>query len=86
MPTPLPAVCRYKEFLDGVTPKEWFATQAAKQQVGRLTLNTLFTESPQCLVLLYTVCYQQAMVETQRSISCWHLVAADEPACSMAGT
>eukprot|EP00878_Enallax_costatus_P036503 GHUV01040997.1.p1 GENE.GHUV01040997.1~~GHUV01040997.1.p1 ORF type:complete len:297 (+),score=87.78 GHUV01040997.1:82-972(+) len=26
---------RYKEFLDGVTPKEWFATQAAKQEQAR---------------------------------------------------
>ena len=25
---------RYKEFLDGVTPAEWFALQAEKQEVG----------------------------------------------------
>lgn len=28
-------VCRYKEFLDSVTPNEWFATQAARQQQKR---------------------------------------------------
>lgn len=31
-------VCRYKEFLDSVTPKEWFAAQAARQQQKRQEL------------------------------------------------
>lgn len=29
----IPCCCRYKEFLDSVTPKEWFVAQAARQEV-----------------------------------------------------
>jgi hypothetical protein len=40
---------RYKEFLDSVTPKEWFAAQAARQEVNtRILLGFLSLKLWKC--------------------------------------
>jgi hypothetical protein len=39
--TVLPMLCRYKDFLDGVTPAEWFVAQADKQKVRMLGWHTV---------------------------------------------